>query len=581
VADPAPLGRVLVANRGEIACRIIRTLTRIGRGSVAVFSDADAGAPHVRMAGAAQRLGPAPALESYLRADLLIAAALEHGADGIHPGYGFLSEDPDFAAAVEEAGLAFCGPTPEQIRAFGRKDSARALARAAGVPLLPGSDPLDGPEDALRAAEAIGYPVMVKSTTGGGGIGMSVCDAPGQLVEAIARIERLGRTSVGGAQAFLERHVPRARHVEVQIVGDGRGRVLALGDRDCSLQRRHQKVVEEAPAPGLADGLRARLAADAVRLAELVGYRSAGTVEFLLDADTGEAHFLEVNTRLQVEHGVTEEVRGIDLVEAMVRIAGGEPVLEGLESAAPAGHAIEARVYAEDPTRDHRPSSGRLTHVRFPEGVRVDTWVEDGSEVTPHYDPLLAKVVVRGADRVDALARMRAALADTELFGLETNLGLLRAAVDDGPFASGSPTTAALSALELRPATVEVLAGRRARDDAAGPPGAPRLLGRRRAPVGADGRSQSPSRQPGAGEPGGRPRPRDDAHRPHAAVRPRCAHLPRGRPDGGGSRRWRGAVVGRGRGAPRPDPAPRSRAGAGRARVPRRRRRLRRPALPG
>jgi urea carboxylase len=449
---------VLVANRGEIACRIIRTLRRMGIGAVAVHSDADAGAPHVRMADAAHRLGPAPAAESYLRADLLIAAARAHGADAVHPGYGFLSEDADFAEAVEDAGLVFCGPTPAQIRVFGRKDSARDLARAAGVPLLPGSGVLAGADEALREAAAIGYPVMVKSTTGGGGIGMSVCTGPEQLADALARVARVGEASFGGGGAFVERHVARARHVEVQILGDGRGRVVALGDRDCSLQRRHQKVLEEAPAPGLDDGLRARLHADAVRLAEQVAYRSAGTVEFLLDADTGEAFFLEVNTRLQVEHAVTEEVLGIDLVEEMIRIASGGRDLGAVAAAVPRGHAIEARVYAEDPARGHRPSSGLLTRVRFPEGVRVDGWVEDGTQVTPHYDPLLAKLVVHGGDRADALARMAAALAATELHGLETNLGLLAAATASGPFAEGRPTTAALGALSPDPATVEVLA---------------------------------------------------------------------------------------------------------------------------
>ena len=450
--------RVLVANRGEIACRIIRTLRRMGIDAVAVHSDADAGAPHVRMADAAHRLGPAPAAESYLRADLLIAAARAHGADAVHPGYGFLSEDAGFADAVEAAGMVFCGPTPGQIRAFGRKDSARDLARAAGVPLLPGSGVLEDDDEALREAARIGYPVMVKSTTGGGGIGMSVCTAPDQLVDALARVARVSEASFGGGGAFLERHVARARHVEVQILGDGRGRVVALGDRDCSLQRRHQKVLEEAPAPGLGDGLRARLHADAVRLGELVAYRSAGTVEFLLDDDTGEAFFLEVNTRLQVEHGVTEEVLGVDLVEQMILIAAGEPGLTAAPPPPTRGHAVEARVYAEDPARGHRPSSGLLSRVVFPEGVRVDGWVEDGTEVTPHYDPLLAKLVVHGDDRAGALARMSEALAGTEIHGLETNLGLLRAAVASGPFAEGRPTTAALAGLAPDASTVEVLA---------------------------------------------------------------------------------------------------------------------------
>ncbi len=458
MSDPRPLRRVLVANRGEIACRVIRTLDRMGVGSVAVFSDADAGAPHVRMAGDARRLGPAPAAESYLRADAVVEAALDAGADAVHPGYGFLSEDPAFAARVEEAGLAFCGPTPDQIRAFGPKDTARDLARAAGVPLLPGSPPLDDPAAAPAAAAAVGYPVMVKSTTGGGGIGMAVCTGPEEVTEAVARVGRLGTSAFGAGRAIVERHVARARHVEVQIAGDGRGRVVALGDRDCSMQRRHQKVLEEAPAPGLDPGLRARLAGWAVALGESVGYRSVGTVEFLVDADRGEAFFLEVNTRLQVEHPVTEAVLGIDLVEWMVRIAGGEPVLDGWDGRAPRGHAIEARVYAEDPARGHRPSSGLVTRVRFPADARVDGWIEDGTEVTPHYDPLLAKVVVHGDDRDAALARLRDALGASEVHGIETNLPLLRAAAAGGAFAEGRPTTAALAGVGVPGATAEVIA---------------------------------------------------------------------------------------------------------------------------
>ena len=453
----APAPRVLVANRGEIACRIVRTVQRMGAVAIAVHSDADAGAPHVRMADAAVAIGPAPPAESYLRADRILDAARAEGAQAIHPGYGFLSEDPAFAAAVEDAGLAFCGPTPAQIEAFGRKDSARDLARAAGLPLLPGSEPLDDPAAARAEALRIGYPVMVKGTTGGGGIGMSVCAGPDELGDALARAERAGAASFGGGRPFLERHVARARHVEVQIVGDGAGRVVSLGDRDCSMQRRHQKVLEESPAPGLAAGLRARLSEWAVRLGESVSYRSAGTVEFLLDADSGEAFFLEVNTRLQVEHPVTEAVLGIDLVEWMVRLAlGGDP-LAGWTGRAPAGHAVEARLYAEDPARGHRPSSGLVTRARMPQGARVDGWVEDGTQVTPHYDPLLAKIIAHGDDREEALGRLAAALAATEVAGIETNLGLLRAAVAAGPFREGRPTTAALAGLHSGEPTVEVL----------------------------------------------------------------------------------------------------------------------------
>ncbi|MEA2783674.1 MAG: urea carboxylase, partial [Rhodospirillaceae bacterium] len=458
MAEPRPLRRVLVANRGEIACRIIRTLHRMGMAAVAVYSEADAGAPHVRMAEAAVQIGPAPAAESYLRGERIIDAAHGQDADAIHPGYGFLSEDPDFASAVEGSGLAFCGPTPEQIRTFGRKDAARALARTAGLPLLPGSGPLAGPEAALREAGRIGYPIMLKSTAGGGGIGMAVCPAPEALADAYARTARLSRASFGSGDLYLERHVARARHVEVQVFGDGAGGAVALGDRDCSLQRRNQKVLEEAPAPGIDEGLRHRLVEGALALVRSVDYRSAGTVEFLLDALTGEAFFLEVNARLQVEHPVTEAVLGIDLVEWMVRLAAGEPVLQRWCPRPPAGHAIEARIYAEDPVRDFRPSSGRLTQVAFPAEVRVDAWAEAGAEVTPHYDALLAKLVVHGDDRPEALERLRRALEATEIHGVETNLPLLRAAARAGPFAEGRPTTDALEGLPLNWPTIEVLA---------------------------------------------------------------------------------------------------------------------------
>ncbi len=457
MSRPAAPARVLVANRGEIACRVVRTLRRLGIASVAVHSEADAGARHVRMADAAVCIGPSPPAESYLRADRLVEAARAQGADAVHPGYGFLSEDPSFAAAVEDAGMAFCGPTPGQIRAFGRKDSAREVARACGLPLLQGSAAVARPGEARAAATAVGYPVMLKSTAGGGGIGMAVCAGPEEIDEAFERVARIGRAGFGSADLIVERHLPRARHVEVQVFGDGEGRVVALGDRDCSVQRRNQKVLEEAPAPGLGEDVRRRLVDDAVRLASSVGYRSAGTVEFLVDADTGEPWFLEVNARLQVEHGVTEEVLGIDLVEWMVRLAGGDPVEEAWAPRRPSGHSIEARIYAEDPARGFRPSSGTLTRVRLPDGVRVDGWVEDGTVVTPHYDPLLAKVVAKGRDRPAALAALRSALDATELHGLETNLPLLRAVTGQGEFAEGRPTTRALASLDHDTATVEVL----------------------------------------------------------------------------------------------------------------------------
>lgn len=363
------MSTVLVANRGEIAVRLVRAAQLLGLRTVAVFSDADRGSPHVLLADHAVRLGPAAPSESYLRADAIVDAAMASGADLIHPGYGFLSEDADFAEAVEGAGLTFVGPTPHQLRVFGTKHTARAAAMAAGVPVFAGSDLLDGSADAVAAADTIGYPVMLKATGGGGGIGMQVCRSAAELRAAFDRVTRLAERSFGSAGVFVERFVERARHVEVQIFGDGSGRVVSLGDRDCSLQRRNQKVIEEAPAPGLPDDVRALLHSSSRALAGSVAYRSAGTVEFVYDAERREASFLEVNARLQVEHPVTEAVTGIDLAGWMFRLARGE---RGLLDAHPdgevpvRGHAVEARVYAEDPARDYRPSTGTLTSVAFP-----------------------------------------------------------------------------------------------------------------------------------------------------------------------------------------------------------------------
>ncbi|MFC1440485.1 5-oxoprolinase/urea amidolyase family protein [Streptacidiphilus sp. N1-10] len=437
---------LLVANRGEIAVRIIRTARRLGLRTVAVFSDPDRGAPHVRLADHAVRLGPAPAKDSYLRADLVLKAALESGAGAIHPGYGFLSEDAEFARSVEDAGLVFVGPTPEQLEVFGAKHTARAAAEAAGVPLLPGTGLLADLASALSAAEALGYPVMLKATGGGGGIGMRACHTSDQLAEAWDSVQRVAAASFSGAGLFLERLVEQARHVEVQVFGDGAGRVVTLGDRDCSLQRRNQKVLEEAPAPDLPDAVRTRLAESAVALCASIDYRSAGTVEYVYDAVRQEAAFLEVNTRLQVEHPVTEAVFGVDLVEWMLRLAQGDrDVVRPVGP--PRGHAVEARVYAEDPHRDHRPSAGLLTRVAFPEDVRVDTWVETGTEVGTSYDPMLAKVVAHGLDRADALDRLDAALADSRIDGIETNLGLLRAATAAPAVRAAVHTTATLAGI--------------------------------------------------------------------------------------------------------------------------------------
>ncbi|ONI88590.1 urea carboxylase [Actinosynnema sp. ALI-1.44] len=450
--------RLLVANRGEIATRILRSARELGTPTVAVYSDADRTAPHVRMADQAVRLGPAAARESYLDADAVIRAARDTGADAIHPGYGFLSEDAAFARAVEQAGIAFVGPSAEHLDVFGSKHTAREKATAAGVSLLPGTGLLTGVDEALDAADLIGYPVMLKATGGGGGIGMRACHSPADLLTAWESVQSIAAKSFATSGVFLERLVERARHVEVQIFGDGAGRVLALGTRDCTLQRRNQKVVEECPAPDLPDDVSRRLVAAAVALGESVSYRSAGTVEFVYDPDRREEAFLEVNTRLQVEHPVTEAVYGIDLVAWMLRLADGDTAMFS-GTLTPRGHAVEARVYAEDPNEGHRPSAGLLTGVHFPAGTRVDTWVEAGSTVTTHYDPLLAKVIVTGTDRADALDRLGVALAETRIDGIRTNLGQLRAAAEHPDVREARHDTATLDAVPDVDRRIDVLRG--------------------------------------------------------------------------------------------------------------------------
>ncbi|MGW2520309.1 5-oxoprolinase/urea amidolyase family protein [Streptomyces sp. NPDC001617] len=449
---------LLVANRGEIAVRIIRTARELGLRTVAVYADPDRSAPHVRLADEAVRLGPAPAKESYLDADLVLKAAKDTGAGAIHPGYGFLSEDALFARRCEEAGIVFVGPTPEQLDLFGAKHTARAAAEAAGVPLAPGTGLLNSLDEALSQAAAIGYPVMLKATGGGGGIGMSACRSADELTDAWDRVHRVAAASFSSAGVFLERLVEHARHVEVQVFGDGEGRVVTFGDRDCSLQRRNQKVLEEAPAPGLPTHVRTRLAASARDLCASVGYRSAGTVEFVYDAAREEAYFLEVNTRLQVEHPVTEEIYGVDLVAWMLRLARGEHDVV-TDPGTPRGHAVEARLYAEDPSREHRPSAGLLTRVEFPPGVRVDGWVETGTEVTTSYDPMLAKVIAYGPDRAHALHRLDEALSRTRVDGIETNLGLVRAALADRAFRAAAHSTATLASVTDPTPRIEVISG--------------------------------------------------------------------------------------------------------------------------
>src|SRR5690349_20369465 len=454
--------KVLIANRGAIACRILRTVKAMGIGSVAIYSEADANAPHVRDADEACCVGSPAAADSYLRQERILDAARRCGAEAIHPGYGFLSENAGFAAACEAAGIAFIGPTPEQMRQFGLKHTARALAQQAGLPLLPGTDLLPDLPAALAAAERIGYPVMLKSTAGGGGIGMRRCDEARELEESFAAVQRLAQGNFRNAGVFLEKFVARARHIEVQIFGDGAGHVVALGERDCSVQRRNQKVIEESPAPGLTDIARRELHEAAARLGQAVGYRSAGTVEFVYDADAARFYFLEVNTRLQVEHGVTEEVGGIDLVEWMIRTAGGEPPALASYHFAPRGHAIQARIYAEDPARNFRPSSGLLTRVVLPRrqagGPRVDAWIESGIEVTGFYDPMLAKIIVRGEDRDAAIAGLAAALDAARIDGIETNLRYLSSVLRHPIFEPGEQTTALLAGHSPLSPSIEVLA---------------------------------------------------------------------------------------------------------------------------
>ncbi|WP_296893310.1 urea carboxylase [Thiobacillus sp.] len=448
--------KVLIANRGAIACRIIRTLRTMGVKSVAVHSEADRHSLHVRLADEAVEIGPAPAAQSYLRGEIILEAAQATGAQAIHPGYGFLSENPGFAEDCAAAGIAFIGPSPEQMRAFGLKHTARDLAEHNKVPLLPGSGLLSDAGHAQAEAARIGYPVMLKSTAGGGGIGMRLIWSADELVEAFQSVERLARANFKEAGIFLEKYVEHARHIEVQIFGDGKGHVVALGERDCSVQRRNQKVIEETPAPGLTDAQRATLLATAVRLGEAVGYRSAGTVEFVYDTLSGEFYFLEVNTRLQVEHGVTEEVTGVDLVEWMVKEAAGELDLSGFK-AEPQGASMQVRLYAEDPGKDFQPAAGVLTEVVFPTDARIETWVERGSDVPPFYDPMVAKIIVKGGDRAEALKKMQQVLAQTRVAGIETNLGYLAQIVRDAVFREGRQTTRYLNAFHYRPATLDVI----------------------------------------------------------------------------------------------------------------------------
>jgi len=449
--------KVLVANRGAIACRIFRTLDRMGIRSVAVYSEADRHSMHVAQAREAVPIGPAQASQSYLSFERIFQAAAETGAEAIHPGYGFLSENADFAEACTERGIVFIGPRPAQIRAFGLKHTAREIASGCGAPMLPGTGLLANVSDAFWEAERIGYPVMLKSTAGGGGIGMRLCHTPQDLAEGFEAVQRLSAANFKNSGIYLEKFVEKARHIEVQIFGDGKGEVIALGERDCSAQRRNQKVIEETPAPRITESTRAALLETAVRLGKAVGYESAGTVEFIYDGETERFYFLEVNTRLQVEHGVTEEVTGVDLVGWMLRQAAGElPPLQMLQQK-PKGCSIQARIYAEDPARGFQPSAGRLIQAKFPTDARVDTWVEAGTDVTPFYDPLLAKIIVYGQDRREAVEYLQKALQATRFDGIETNLHYLRDVCRDPVFVHGGVNTAYLKSFRYHDETIEVL----------------------------------------------------------------------------------------------------------------------------
>ncbi|MEE2762115.1 MAG: urea carboxylase [Pseudomonadota bacterium] len=455
--------KVLIANRGAIACRVIRTLRAMGITSVAVYAEADADSLHVRQADEAYSLGEGPAAATYLDQDKLFDIVRESGAGAIHPGYGFLSENADFARRCDAEGVVFLGPTPEQMEEFGLKHTARALAEQAGVPLLPGTGLLTDLDDALQAAEAIGYPVMLKSTAGGGGIGMSRCFGAEDLRKSFESVQRLSQNNFSNSGVFLEKFVESARHIEVQLFGDGRGQVAALGERDCSAQRRNQKVIEEAPAPGLSQDVRTRMHDTARQLGESIAYRSAGTVEFIYDPDTTEFYFLEVNTRLQVEHGVTEQVYGVDIVRWMVEL--GADTLPDLNTLAgtltPSGHAIQARIYAEDPNKDFQPSAGLLTNVAWPDDpdLRIDHWLQPGTEISPLFDPMLAKVIVHESDREAARRRLIAALDASQLYGIETNLTYVRQVLGDERFTEGRLTTRSLNDFDYQPATVDVISG--------------------------------------------------------------------------------------------------------------------------
>ena len=437
------LRRLLVANRGEIVCRIVRTARRLGVTTIAVYSDADRNAQHVRAADEAYYLGPSPAAMSYLDIGKLIALAQRVGADAIHPGYGFLSENALFAQACQDAGLIFIGPPASAIRSMGSKSASKAAMAAVGVPVAPG---YHGDEQSahrlIEEAARVGFPLIIKASAGGGGKGMQVVKSAAEVPAAVESAQRLARTAFGDDRLLMERYFPKARHVEVQIFADSHGQTVSLFDRDCSVQRRHQKIIEEAPAPGLRDEVRTSMAQAAVKSAQAVGYIGAGTVEFLVD-DAQNFYFMEMNTRLQVEHPVTELITGIDLVEWQLRIAQGERLPRAQAQMSQRGFAVEARLYAEDPAREYLPSVGQITHLRWPErpGVRLDTGVESGDEISPYYDPMLGKVIAWGETRATAIELLHRALSEVEIVGVATNRALLTSVLADPEFRRGAVGT--------------------------------------------------------------------------------------------------------------------------------------------
>jgi 3-methylcrotonyl-CoA carboxylase alpha subunit len=458
--------KILIANRGEIACRVIRTARRLGMRTVAVYSEADAKAWHVEMADEAYAIGPAPARESYLSIERILEAARRSGAQAIHPGYGFLSENAEFADACAAAGVVFIGPPGRAIRAIGLKAAAKDLMARSGVPVVPGYQG-EAQDVAIfsEAAARIGYPVLLKASAGGGGKGMRIVEREGDLATAMASAKRESASSFGNDRLLLEKYLTRPRHIEIQVFADRQGEVVSLFERDCSVQRRYQKVVEEAPAPGMETARREAMGKAACAAAGAIGYVNAGTVEFIVESDS--FYFMEMNTRLQVEHPVTEAITGLDLVEWQFRIAAGEPLPLRQEDLRIEGHAIEARIYAEDPRHEFRPSIGLLTHLQQPRGnefVRVDSGVRAGDRISIHYDPMIAKLIVRGRDRTEALLRLRNALAEYEIAGVTTNVEFLSAVTAHPVYEAGAVDTGFLAQHEaellrpLQPASHEVLA---------------------------------------------------------------------------------------------------------------------------